>query len=195
MIIFIILLKVSRKIGIFLLRLKRFLLINEYRYLSNNRILIESSYLFDINFHIDTDNSDFKICIGKDVFFRDGGRITCYNNGKIAIHDKVFFNRNCSLNSLCNLTIKENCLFGENVKIYDHNHKFTDKEKLIKDQEYNIAPVVIEENCWVGSNVVILKGVTVGKNSIIGANCIIHKDVPPHSLVTADTERQTITKV
>lgn len=76
------------------------------------------------------------------------------------------------------ITIGEGTIFGENVKIYDHNHCYKDTSIPIKAQGYTSAPIRIGKHCWIASNVTILKGVTIGDNCVIGAGCMIHKDVP-----------------
>ena len=96
----------------------------------------------------------------------------------------VFFNHDCSITcSGSSVTIGDGTIFGENVKIYDHNHCYKDVTRPIKEQGYTSAPVTIGKHCWIASNVVILKGVTIGDNSVIGAGCIIHKDVPEGKVV------------
>ena len=67
------------------------------------------------------------------------------------------------------------------MRIYDHNHKYDSHQ--VYHQEFNTSPICIGENCWIGSNVVILKGVTIGDNVIIGAGCVIHKDVPSNAII------------
>lgn len=81
------------------------------------------------------------------------------------------------------ITIGTGTIFGENVKIYDHNHCYKDIEIPIKNQGYSSKPINIGKHCWIGSNVVILKGVTIGDNSVIGVGCIIYKDVPSGSIL------------
>ena len=126
------------------------------------------------------------IC-GKRTTFRNNFNIYIEDgNTKLKIGDDCFFNNGCSINVLLNVEIGGECIFGENVKIYDHNHRFTDKTRKIKDQGYTVAPVKIGSHCWVGSNVVILKGVTIGDNCVIGAGCVITEDIPSNSIVTMD---------
>lgn len=81
------------------------------------------------------------------------------------------------------ISIGDGMIFGENVKIYDYNHIYKDISISIKIQGYTSAPITIGKHCWIGSNVTILKGVTIGDNCVIGAGCVIHKDVPPNSIV------------
>lgn len=117
----------------------------------------------------------------KDLMFRHGFFIKILG-GKIIIKRGCFFNNYCSINSLEYIEIGEDCIFGENVKIYDHNHKYSN-EGVISKMGYNTAPIIIGDNVWVGSNSVILKGVTIGSNVVIGANSVIYKDIPSNSIV------------
>ena len=74
-------------------------------------------------------------------------------------------------------------MFGEGVKIYDHNHKFSTDPVKVEKGAFTTAPVRIGRNCWIGSNVTILKGVTIGDNVIIGTHCLIHQSIPSNSIV------------
>lgn len=79
--------------------------------------------------------------------------------------------------------IGENVLIAGRVYISDHNHRFSEIDKPILAQGIEAGgKVVIEENAWLGEGCVILPGVTVGKNSIIGSNAVVTKDVPPYSI-------------
>ncbi|MCE5187385.1 MAG: acyltransferase [Planctomycetaceae bacterium] len=85
------------------------------------------------------------------------------------------------------ITIGNKVMFGPNVSIRggDHNTSVIGKymydvhEKRPQDDQ----PVVIEDDVWVGTNVTILKGVTVGRGSIIAAGALVNKDVPRYSIV------------
>lgn len=86
------------------------------------------------------------------------------------------------------MTIGDECILGENVKIYDHNHRFTDTQVKIKEQGYTTGAVRIGNKCWFGSNVVVLKGVHIGNNCVIGAGTIINQDIPDNSIVTSNRD-------
>lgn len=120
----------------------------------------------------------------KDLRFRNGFFIKI-KLGKVVIGKRCFFNNYCSINSLGYIEIGDNCIFGEGVKIYDHNHKYV-LGKLIVDSGYSIGKVIIKNNVWIGSNVTILKDVVIGNNVVIGANCLIYKDIPDNSLVLSE---------
>ncbi|KRM85203.1 acyltransferase [Liquorilactobacillus vini] len=66
------------------------------------------------------------------------------------------------------IIIGENVLIGPKVSMFAENHNFSDKVKTIKSQGVNNKGIVIENNCWIGSNVIILDGVTIKSGSVIG---------------------------
>ena len=123
------------------------------------------------------------INIGKGTSVRKGFYLRTAGSGYIEIGEGCFFNRFFSGQCFEYIKIGQNCIFGENVKIYDHNHEFRYLNVAIKDQGFNIKGVSIGDNVWVGSNVVILKGVHIGNNSVIAAGSIVKSDVPENSIL------------
>jgi len=83
-----------------------------------------------------------------------------------------------------NVTIRNGCQIGAGTKIVTH---FYDNKKLSEHKDYHFrfyqGKVLIEENVFIGFNCVIAKPVTIGKNSVLGANTVITKDVPPDSII------------
>ena len=154
----------------------------------------ENSY-FGKGFSIKIEFEKALLKVGNNVCFKEYCSVTIADNGKIEIGNNVFFNSGCSISSLDTIRIGDNSIFGQGVKIYDHNHKYHDKEKIIIDQGYTTGAVVIEENCWVGANVVILKGVKIGQHSVVGANCIINTNIEPYSLVVSDSRNQIVKNI
>ena len=128
-----------------------------------------------------------EVIFGEHVEFRDFCRVLVYPHARLLVGDHVFFNHHCSLNCLGTIEISANTILGEGVKIYDHNHLYqTENGKLdVKRNEFSIGKVRIGKNCWIGSNVTILKGVEIGDNVIIGANNLIYKSIPSNSVVKA----------
>ena len=117
------------------------------------------------------------------LYVRKGFTVTIEENGFISIGRDVFFNNFCSLNALEEIEIGDDCIFGENVHIYDHNHKYSNKSIPVNSQGFTKKKVSVGSNTWVGSNVVILKGVSIGKHCVIGAGCVVFKDVPENHVL------------
>lgn len=125
--------------------------------------------------------------IDKSISYRSGLKLIITKDANLKIGKGCFFNNFCSINCLYKIQIGDNCIFGENVKIYDHNHRYKNNG-LIKEQGYSLGEIKIGQNCWFGSNVTILKGVTIGDNVVVGANCVIYKDVPSNSVIVSKIE-------
>ena len=120
-----------------------------------------------------------------------GTNVICRNfenfhvsSGKLILHDGVFINNSCSFNCMERIEIGNGTMMGEGVRFYDHDHVYT-AEKIEKWQ-WSTAPIRVGRDCWIGSNVTILKGVTIGDNTIIGAGCLVRKDIPSNSVVYND---------
>ncbi len=156
---------------------------NELRYLFSDRVSLPADYYFTQFPEIEFDGSKSRLIVQSKISCRGPVRFVFFEDGIIEVGKGTFFNANCSLNSLLSISIGDDCLFGENVKVYDHNHKFKSTDQLIKDQGYEKAPIKIGNNCWIGSNVTILKGVTIGNNCVIGANSLVTKNVPAGSVL------------
>jgi len=124
------------------------------------------------------------ITIGENFLLRAYCNILVFPNANLKIGKGVFFNNYCSINCLDIIEIGDDTIFGEGVRLYDHNHLIEKGETLFVEKEkYTKSPIKIGKNCWIGSNVVILKGVSIGDNSIIGAGCVVHKSVPANTIM------------
>ena len=127
-----------------------------------------------------------ELTIKENVSARKNCNFTLYPNASLIIHENVFFNNYCSINCLGKIEIGANTLFGEGVKIYDHNHLYgLNKARVltVERDEFDIGSVKIGANCWIGSNVTILNNVVIGDNVIIGANCLIFSNIDSNSIV------------
>lgn len=82
------------------------------------------------------------------------------------------------------ITIEDDVLIGSGVHIYVTNHNFDNPDIPIYYQgHYPSEPVTLKKGCWLGANVIILPGVTVGENSVVAAGSVVTKSVPDRVLV------------
>lgn len=114
-----------------------------------------------------------QIIIGKNTTWRKSLSVMIDKDAKLTIGDNCFFNNFCSINVMQNVSIGNGTVFGENVKIYDHNHRFYNPKVPINEQGFSCGEVKIGNHCWIGSNVTILKGAQISDNCVIGAGCVI----------------------
>jgi acetyltransferase-like isoleucine patch superfamily enzyme len=77
------------------------------------------------------------------------------------------------------IIIDDNVMLGSGVHIYINNHKFENSNIPIIDQGYYPdAAVWLKEGCWIGANSILLPGVTIGRNSVVGACSVVLKSIP-----------------
>ena len=176
--------KLIRKIKYTIQDLYNFLKVAYYYQISKKRFRLKPSIILGKRFSINSDITSTSVVIGDNCRFRNNFNITIGNAGKLNIGNSCFFNNNCSINCLGTIEIGNNNQFGEGVLFYDHNHIYKNKNQLISDQGYNVGGIKIGNNCWIGSNVVILKNVEIGDNVVIGAGCVIYQSIPANSVVT-----------
>ena len=154
-----------------------------YKILYGKRFNCMSNLHIGKRFSLLMNHSNSALNFGKNIQFRDNVSIRVVDDSKLSIGNEVFFNNGCSINCMYDIHIGDNSLFGEAVKIYDHNHQYRNSNSLINHQGYVKNKIVIGENCWIGSNVIILKGVNIGDNVVIGAGCVIFKSIQSNSVV------------
>jgi len=111
-----------------------------------------------------------------------GQRFTPY----ISIGDNFCASEYCHIGAIHRVEIGNDVLLGSKVYITDHQHGTTDltdlKEKPLERKLSCKGAVKIEDSVWIGDGVVILPGVTIGRNSVLGANCVVTRDIPPYSV-------------
>ncbi len=159
--------------------------LNKLYFLSHKNIIIGKKFKLGDNTTLmvhDTSRTEF----GNFIDIRHGFNLVVGRNAFLKLSDHVIMNNNCSINCLENIVIGENTLIGEGVKFYDHNHKYNSVE--VSHKEFTTAPIIIGKNCWLGANVIVLKGVTIGDNVIIGAGCVVHKDIPSNTIIVNKQE-------
>lgn len=92
---------------------------------------------------------------------------------------KSFIGPNCVIVAKKEINIKDGCLIAEMVVIRDADHLIDVSEKFNTREQFATAAVTIEQNVWIASKATILKGVTVGENSVVAASAVVNKSIPP----------------
>jgi acetyltransferase-like isoleucine patch superfamily enzyme len=126
-----------------------------------------------------------KMEIGRANWFEKGFTLSAVG-GQVKFGNTSYFNRNVKIVCYESIEIGNDCLIGDSVHIYDHDHNFSDRNKLIREQGYIRKPVKIGNNVWIGAKATILKGVTIGDGAVIGANSLVVKDVPANAIVVGN---------
>lgn len=111
-------------------------------------------------------------------FYTDFGR-------NIKIGARVFINAGVMLVDTGGITIEDDVLIGPGAYLISVNHKLAPKQR----KELDLAPIVIKKNAWLGARSIILPGVTVGENAVVGAGAVVTKDVQANTVVAGTPAR------
>ena len=129
---------------------------------------------------------------GEDVFIEYGFHMD-YGNS-ISIGDRTFINTNCTIvdgvnvngidtantkKSAVKIQIGADCLLGPNVQLLAVSHDIEPNARL---QKYNyVDDIILGDNVWLGGGVIVLAGVTIGENSVVGAGSVVTKSIEANS--------------
>lgn len=84
------------------------------------------------------------------------------------------------------VTIGNNVIFAQNIVASGLNHEYTDVNMPISQQKILVAPIIIEDDCWIAANSVITSGVTIGKHSVVAGGSVVTKSIPPYSVAAGN---------
>ncbi len=165
--------KIKYLFGILRLILIKFINLNKFN-IKGFRYFIGKNV--DINI-----NGEGMLSIDDKVYLSNNCKIEC-DNANIEIGFNNYFNSYCKIVALDGVKIGDNNIFGPNVSIYDHNHKYESNDILICKQGFNTSKVNIGSNVWIAANVVITKGVNIGDRVVVGANSVVTNSLESNGL-------------
>jgi acetyltransferase-like isoleucine patch superfamily enzyme len=130
-----------------------------------------------------------KLEIGKDAVLRLGRWSWLGHGTKIRIHEgvceigaKTVLGQECTISGYQRIVIGRECVVADRVMLIDFDHGVVEVERPIRLQGIYKRDVEVGSNCWIGYGACILRGVSVGDNSIVGANSVVTKPLPANSV-------------
>lgn len=134
------------------------------------------------------DNAE--LILEQNTIILSGSYISGSNNAQIMIGRNSYISQEVIMNSRNSIKIGRNVLIGHNVLIMDYDAHTVLYDNLSTKQLQNCIDrkeeIVIHDNVWIGARVTILKGVTIGAGSIVGANSCVVCDIPPNALAVGN---------
>lgn len=108
-------------------------------------------------------------------------------NGKLEIGARTFMNYGCSISATKLISIGPDCKIGMDVLMIDNDyHQIDPTKRAIRPAS---APIILEENVWLGARVIVLSGVTIGADSVVAAGSVVTRDIPPRSVAAGQPAR------
>lgn len=165
---------------------------NELPYISTDAVMEEQKVCRRILQRLNTiDRSDFdgiskivKELLGKSEGAFINPPFYCDYGTHIEVGKNLFMNYNCTIIDVAKVIIGDNCQIAPNVSIYTAGHPVHPEIRNTM-YEYGIG-VTIGDNVWIGGNTVILPGVHIGSNTVIGAGSIVTKDIPEWTIAAGN---------
>jgi acetyltransferase-like isoleucine patch superfamily enzyme len=130
----------------------------------------------------EVDDRGGEIVVGSCAFY-PGVRLECWRGARIEIGTGTFLNRNTEVVAAQLVSIGRDCMIGRDVIIMDSD------QHPLPGESFASAPVRIEDRVWIGARAIVLKGVTIGHDSVIGAGAIVTRDVPPCTVAAGQPAR------
>ena len=103
----------------------------------------------------------------------------------ISLGKRVFINSGCRFQDQGGISIGDDCLIGHNAVLATLNHDLSPSRRA----DMHPAPITLGRNVWLGSNVTVLPGVTIGDDAVVAAGAVVTKDVPARSVVVGSPAR------
>jgi acetyltransferase-like isoleucine patch superfamily enzyme len=123
-----------------------------------------------------------EIRFGRFVWIGDGTKIRCHE-GAVEIGAKTVMGQECTISAYQHVRIGEECVIADRAMFIDFDHGIVEVERPIRLQGIYKRDVEVGNNVWIGYGACILRGVSVGDNSVIGTNSVVTKDVPANAVV------------
>jgi maltose O-acetyltransferase len=115
---------------------------------------------------------------------RVGQDVRVYRPEMVSVGDSCYLGDGVQLYPWnATITLGNHVLVAAGARMITRKHGFAELDRPMADQGYTNAPIVIEDDVWIGFQSVILPGVTIGQGSIVGAGSVVTRDVAPHSIV------------
>lgn len=118
----------------------------------------------------------------------------CDYGKNIFLGNNVIINMNCTFVDNQPILIGDNVLIASNVQIYTSSHPVLPEERLVPDWKERkttffrtyARPIEIKNNVWIGGGCILLAGVTIGENSVIGAGSVVNRSIPPNCVAVGN---------
>jgi acetyltransferase-like isoleucine patch superfamily enzyme len=123
-----------------------------------------------------------RVEFGRFVWIGHGTKIRCHE-GVVEIGAKTVVGQECTISAYKRVRIGEQCVIADRAMFIDFDHGVVEVERPIRQQGIYTREVEVGSNVWIGYGACILRGVSVGDNSIVGTNSVVTKDVPANAVV------------
>jgi acetyltransferase-like isoleucine patch superfamily enzyme len=120
--------------------------------------------------------------IGRWAWIGHGSKIRVHE-GEVSIGAKTVMGQECTISAYQHVSIGRECIIADRVMLIDFDHGITEVERPIRLQGIYKRDVRVAHNVWIGYGACILRGVSVGENSVIGTSAVLTRDAPANAVL------------
>ncbi len=122
-----------------------------------------------------------KLKLGRWSWIGQGCKLRVHE-GTVSIGAKSVLGQECTISAYQHVSIGRECIIADRVMLIDFDHGMVDVERPIREQGIYKRDVRIGHNAWVGYGACVLRGVTIGDNSVVGTYAVVNKDLPDNAV-------------
>jgi len=125
---------------------------------------------------------DARVVLGRWSWLGHGCKVRVHE-GELTIGAKTVFGQECTISVFQHIAVGRECIIADRAMMIDFDHGMVETERPIREQGIYKRDVEIGHNVWIGYGACVLRGVTVGDNSVIGTSSVVTTDVPANAVV------------
>jgi acetyltransferase-like isoleucine patch superfamily enzyme len=125
---------------------------------------------------------DAALEIGRWAWIGHGSKIRVHE-GEVRIGAKTVMGQECTISAYRHVSIGRECIIADRVMLIDFDHGVVEVDRPIRQQGIYKRDVRVGHNVWIGYGACVLRGVSIGDNSVVGTSSVVTKEVPPNTIV------------
>jgi acetyltransferase-like isoleucine patch superfamily enzyme len=151
------------------------------RLLVPRRIFLGRRVMIGEGCFLDANTAQGRIELADDVWLSRGSYIVA-GRAEVTVGPQTYIGHRCLFYGHNGIQVGRDVLLANDVQLICGNHTFARRDIPIRAQPPQGAPIVIEDDVWLGASVIVLGGVTVGQGSVVGAGAVVTRSLPPYSI-------------
>jgi acetyltransferase-like isoleucine patch superfamily enzyme len=125
---------------------------------------------------------DARVVLGRWSWLGHGCKVRVHE-GSLEVGAKTVFGQECTISAFQQIAVGRECIIADRVMMIDFDHGMVETERPVREQGIYKRSVQIGNNVWIGYGACVLRGVTIGDNSVIGTSSVVTTDIPANAVV------------